>query len=445
MNEEVKHTTPEEVVEAADMPDTNTANVPAEDGAVQEAENTEPTVETAPENTPEQDRLTPEPREEKKDGPVQDGVPDAESPKKERRSFKEIWNGIKNNKIIGQVYHIVLLVLTLAAPLLCLLQIALWGLTVAGTYKAYLAVITGLDFIGITIMVLMLIFLITIAVTAVKNLLLPLQKRQEIHFESVASLFAFYCFTLLVCELFADRAFLVSDFSYGPLATVIAVLVLVYALLRLFSRDFGSRIAGIAISCVSVAVLLALYFASAGSFITVSGLSADAINPADLNLVRYITSFSSSDPQSQEYLFAMGTLTGNGEVADAKGFMILLLQFVLIFAANILPLAAFSFVGYMIYGLVSKNYVQFYKLKACNRAAISMLIVSVLALAAAIAAVFFCSNETLGVQVNLQYENIAITLALHILLLVITPIPYKIYMAIHKRHRAFYTKLEGEK
>ena len=123
--------------------------------------------------------------------------------------------------------------------------------------------------------------------------------------------------------------------------------------------------------------------------------------------------------------------------------LVIMSQFVPIMVSNVLPYVAISLLGYLMFGLVGRNYMQYYNLQTCKKISITMLVVTILSLAATIGLHFACKLTNAHLAVQLDYANIIVTVILCIVMIVVTSLPWKIYNIIYKHRYAAYQKSEG--
>jgi len=187
-----------------------------------------------------------------------------------------------------------------------------------------------------------------------------------------------------------------------------------------------------------------------GNFATYTIDGTTSFNLADLNVYKYMQSaigFGTTAEATSgidSLFFEYGNVINFSGIDLDETIVVILLQFVPIMVANILPYAAISLLGYLIYGLVGRNYTQYYNLQSCKKISVTMLVVSVFSLAATIGLHFICKATNLcplAVQVN--YANAIVTILLCVVMIVVTSLPWKIYNVIYKHRYAAYQKSEG--
>lgn len=370
-----------------------------------------------------------------------------EAPKK-KLSFKDILIFAQNKIFTPKVCNIVLISLGSLITALCLMQIVFWGLSIKDTYLNYWEAIKIFDFINITIMAFMVLFVLVLFVNTIKSIISLIKKGYEPHFETVSTLFAFCIFSMFVTRLFGGTTLLISNFEFEPLLNIIVILVLLYAFVRLFVKDFGARICPLAFSCGAIVLCIIMFTQDIGNFATFTIDDAQKFQLADLNIYRYIQAVitpSNADIASSLDLtfFEYGaTISINGIDLDEE-ILVIMLQFVPIMVSNVLPYVAISLLGYLMFGLVGRNYMQYYNLQTCKKISITMLVVTILSLAATIGLHFACKLTNAHLAVQLDYANIIVTVILCIVMIVVTSLPWKIYNIIYKHRYAAYQKSEG--
>lgn len=363
-------------------------------------------------------------------------------------SAKEIVRFAKNNIFTSKVCTIILLCLGIAITTLCVYQIILWGISIKDSYSDYLAAIETLDFINIVVMAFILLFMIVLLVNIIKCIISLIKKGHEMRFEMVATIVSFYVFFKFVEEkLFVGMPLLISDFSFFPILKMLLILAGIYSVIRLFAKDFGSRIWSIIFSCVAIALAIVMFSVEVGNFATYTIDIPDgkpfSVQLSDLNIYNYIQSIidagSFDDGVTNQELWLLACSINFDEMA----IFVVLLQFVPIMVANVLPYAAISLLAYLLYGLVGRNYTQYYNLQTCKKVSAVMLVVSIFSLAATIGLSVACLLTDTYLSIKIDYTNAIITLLLCIALIVITSLPWKIYKTTYRRRYAKYQKREG--
>lgn len=372
-----------------------------------------------------------------------------EEPKK-KVSLKDILLFAQNNIFTPKVCNIILLSLGIIITALCMVQMVFWGLSIKDTYLNYWETIKTLDFINIGVMVFMVLFVLVLLVNIIKGIVSLIKKGHETRFETVSTLFAFCIFSMFVTKLFDGYNLLISNFSFSPILKILIILTIVYAFVRLFVKDFAARICPLAFSCGAIVLAIVMFSQDIGNFATYTIDGATSFNLADLNIYKYMQSAIGFGTNAEttsgidSLFFEYGNVINFSGIDLDETIVVILLQFVPVMVANILPYAAISLLGYLIYGLVGRNYSQYYNLQSCKKISITMLVVSVFSLAATIGLHFICKATNLcplAVQVN--YANAIVTILLCVVMIVVTSLPWKIYNVIYKHRYAAYQKSEG--
>lgn len=369
-------------------------------------------------------------------------------PPKKKVSLKDILVFAQKKIFTPKVCSIILISLGSLITATCLLQMVFWGLSVKDTYLNYWESIKTFDFINIIIMAFMALFVLVLFINTIKSIVSLIKKGHEVRFETVSTLFAFFLFSMFVTKLFGWKPLLISNFKFEPLLKIIVILVIAYAFVRLFVKDFGARICPFAFSCGTIAVSIVMFAQNVGNFASFTIGGTGSFQLADLNIYRYIQSaIAESNPTAitsvESIFFRCGTEIYIDGIDLNEEIFVVLLQFVPIMVSGILPYVAISLLGYLMFCLVSRNYVQYYNLQTCKKISISMLIVSILSLAATIGLYFTCKLTSTHLSVQLNYTNIVLTIVLCIVMIVTTSLPWKIYNAIYNRRYAAYKKIEG--
>lgn len=393
------------------------------------------------------DSLTEQPKsdEESIAQPIYEQIEAQENSEKKKVSIKDILLFAQNNIFTAKVCSIILIALGGIITAICLAQMVFWGLTVKNTYLSYWEAIKTFDYINLGIMAFMLLFIVVLLTNVIKGVGSLIRKGHEPRFESVSTLFAFFLFSLFVTKIFDDTTLLISNFQFMPLLKIIAYLLLGYVVVRLFVKDFKLRICPIAFSCVAIGIAIIMFTQNVGNFATYTIDGAKGFDLSDLSIYKYLHSISDSlsdvESVNYEYLFyEYGEYISGTDFGES--LLIIPLQFIQIFVANILPYAALSLLGYLLYGLVGRNYLQYYSLQSCQKVSITMLIGSFISLATTIGFYFICRSSGTELNVQINYKNVIITFLLCIVMIVVTSLPWKIYNIIYKHHYAMYQKKE---
>lgn len=397
-----------------------------------------------PEETPKKRGKAKKQASKKKNASEEENALEKEEASKKKRS-------IFSPKTIGfsKLCNAILILLGNSIVALCLAQIIFWGLRIKDTYLDYWKAIRTFDYINIVMMAFIILFVLVLVVHIIKSIVSLMKSGHELQFEIVSTLLAFYIFTMFVTKLFRGTTLLISNFTFEPLLNIILVLVLAYALFRLFVKDFGARIWPIAFSGVAIILSIIMFTQNAGNFaeFTIDGVQTFQLS--DLNIYRYINSVIdffldagvAADLESK--FLACGTAIRIKGIVLNEEIIVILLQFVSIMVSNLLPFAAISLLGYLGFGLVGGNHIQYYNLQNCKKVSVTMLVVSIFHLASTIGLYFICKLTNARIAVQIDYVNIVMTMALCILMIIATSLPWKIYHIIYKHHYAVYKKSEG--
>ena len=221
---------------------------------------------------------------------------------------------------------------------------------------------------------------------------------------------------------------------------------------RLFLKDFGERIAPFSFSLGAIVVCIVMFTQGVGNFATFTVDGLELAPASAINVYEYLDLANvalTTDAQMLPLDFEM-TLIGEAEqIISIAGYdfditlFIMLLELTMIFCAKIMPYAAISLVGYLIYGLVSRNYMQYYNLQACKKVSILMLVVSILSALSTVGLFFICNSAGLSLGVKMNYVNMAVTVVLCIVMIVLTSLPWKLFVSAYNRRYEEFKKSEG--
>lgn len=365
-------------------------------------------------------------------------------------SLKDILLFAQNNIFTPKVCNIILLSLGIIITALCMIQMVFWGLSIKNTYSNYWESIKTLDFINIGVMVFMVLFVLVLLVNIIIGIVSLIKKGHETRFETVSTMFAFSIFSMFVTKLFDGHDLLISNVSFSPILKILIILTIVYAFVRLFVKDFAARICPFAFSCGAIVLAIVMFSQDVGNFATYTIDDSVRFNLVDLNIYKYMQSAIGFETSAEatsgidSLFFEYGNEIKLSGIDLDETIVVILLQFVPIMVANVLPYAAISLLGYLIYGLVGSNYTQYYNLQFCKKISVTMLVVSVLSLIATIGLHLICKATNLcSIAVQVNYANAIATILICVLLIVVTFLPWKIYNVIYKHRYAAYQKSKG--
>lgn len=400
-----------------------------------------------------------------------EGSPKPEKKPKKKVSIKDIVAFAQNHIFTPRVCNIILLCLGIAITALCAAQLVLWALTIKDEYlniwteasevysnclnsgedakmfDAILEAIKGLDVVRLVVVAFVTLFLVVLLINIIQSIISMIKKGHEVRFAAVSTIFAFYVFSVFATDMISDYAGVISEFSFSPFLKILLILTLVYALVRLFVKDLATRIAPIAFACGAGIVAILMFSQSVGSFAEFT-LFGNGVKMSELNMFEYIRSVLAvlSDGVdlnvgNEWYFFGYG-MKADPSIASVNGTITaILLQFVPIMVANLLPYMAISLLGYLVYVLVGRDYVQYHYLHACKKISVTMLVVSLFSLAATVGLYFVFQDSSIGFEID--YINAGVTTVLCVVMIVITSLPWKIYKTVFKHRYAAYLKSEG--
>ncbi len=358
-----------------------------------------------------------------------------------------------------KISRITFLVLGIALLGLCVLQLVQWGfgvLTHLDSFKAVFQDLKHLDYINLGVMVFMLLFVVLMVLNLVKGTASLIKKGHEVRFEAVSTLIAFCVFAMFVQKFFAGTELVIEHFGFGLLLLVILGVVLVYSFLRLIARDFGARIWGVVFSSLSIVAAIVLYTQNAGSFATVhfsNGFGEMEMTDFSGWEFAKVMLKALENPGQSVMGGAEAQLINFGLPIMLEGldldlsFAVILLQMEVLLMAHLLPFAALSLLGYLVYGIAGKDYIQFYNLYSCKKVAITMLVFSILSVAGTVGLSFLFENVQLvgqTIHYEIDYLNCGLTVGLCIVLVIFTSMPWKIYnSSLNRRFNAFKNRQKG--
>lgn len=370
-------------------------------------------------------------------------APENAQSKPAKKKLSDIFHNHSNAKVL-RVLRVILGVLLL---LLGAVQLTRMGLMIYEQFPDYIDVILEPDYVGIAWLAMCVIFIVALLAGWIVTLVSLIVKGHLVRFDIASTLIA----QTVLC-LFAEHLLSGLDVSLLQIPEAmlycLAALVIVYAFLRLFSLDFSTRIAPVICSICAAVVAVILFAQNAGNFAVLRIGGEHGVELTELNLLRYLCDAfellkTGSGPDSLEYQFLyMGAgLMVNDSIAYAA--LILLPELLMVAGATLLPFAALSLMGYLIHGLTCPNYLQYHNLHACQKVAISMLIVAILSAGAAAGMMLLLpALEIYTLSVELNYTNMIVTGALCVALIVLTAVPWSIHRSIYRRRLAAFNERE---
>ena len=379
-----------------------------------------------------------------------DGQTDAEEKTHKRKtSLQDVLNFIQTQIFTPTICSIFMISLGSLITLFCLIQMISWGFSIKDTYLNYWDAIRTLDYINILVMLFMMLFVTVLFVNLIRSIVSLIKKGHEPTFEAVSTLFAFCLFSMFITELFADKDLLISNFKFEPLLTIIIVLVLGYAVVRLFAKDFVSRIYPFVFACGAIALCIIMYTQGIGNFASYSAKGLQDFELAELNIYRYFQSvvgFASNGdlaPTFETAFLELGMEINISGIDFDETLLMIIVQFVPVFVAKVLPFAAISLLGYLMFVLTCEKHIQYYKLQSCKKISIMMLVLSGISLIATLVLYFVCEMTYTTLEVHLNYVNIILTILFCAVMIVITAMPWRIYNIIYNHRFAAYKKVKG--
>lgn len=382
--------------------------------------------------------------------PIYEQVKAPEEAPKKKVTVKDIFRFIQNKIFTSKVCNIILISLSGLITALCLLQMLCWGLNIKEIYLNLWKAISTWNYIIVAVAAVMILFVIVLLVHTIKSIISLAKKGHRPRFSTVSTMFAFYIFSIFVSKIFGGTLLANINFDFNPILTIITVLVINYAFVRLFLKDFGARIFPFAFSLGAIALAIVMFNQNIGDFATFSMEGNQSFRLSELNIYRYIQAIRASQNSDVIYnlesaFLEYGEAINIGGTEFNEDLFVVLLQFISIMVANVLPFAAISLLGYFLFCLVDRNYIQYYNLQNGKKISIMMLVVSIMSLISNIALYFAFMFTDTGFEVQLDYTNIVLTIVLLIVMIVLTALPWKIYNIAYKRHYNAYKKSEGDR
>lgn len=378
-----------------------------------------------------------------------------EKPEKKQKKEKKPRETAKKNrgtpKLLtpAKIGQFVMFLLQAAIVALCGIQLVIWGISIATHNADYISAIMSLDYVNIVMLVIMLIFIAVMVGTLICSILSILKKNAQ--FVSLVTTFlAFYIFCKFVPTIFNSRTLLVEQMNFYML-NFVAVLVLVYAVLRLIDSDIRTRIVPFIFSLLIIALAIAMFMLNIGDFAHIDiqgygGFTVGQMNPEQcLQTADAYFAHRDTLPLSHSSMMFVAMYYDDvlslGEYSPA---VLLAVAFVAAMVAKMLPYMALSLLGYLVHGLLCKNYEQYYNLLCCKKVLRMMLTTAILGL--------LCTGYVYlgplalgseGYMVTMDVLNCGLTVGLCIVGMILASMPWKIYNKVYKRKLKKYKSNEG--
>lgn len=396
-----------------------------------------------------------EPQEEKPVAVRPMEVAKPEKPAKKQKKEKKPRETVKKDRVApkllspAKIGSFIMFLLQAAIVALCGIQLVIWGISIAAHNADYISAIMSLDYVNIVMIVIMLIFIAVMVGTLICSILSILKKNAQ--FVSLVTTFlAFYIFCKFIPTLFNDRTLLVEQMNFYML-NFVAVLVLVYAVLRLIDSDIRTRIVPFVFSLLIIALAIAMFMLNVGDFVRIDiqgygGFTVGQLNPEQcLQTANAYFAHRETLPLSHSSMMFVAMYYDDvlslGEFSPA---VLLAVAFVAAMVAKMLPYMALSLLGYMLHGLLCKNYEQYYNLLCCKKVLRMMLTTAILGLLCA--GYVYLGPLALGSEgymVTMDVLNCGLTVGLCIVGMILTSVPWNIYNKVYKRKFKRYKANEG--
>ncbi len=352
----------------------------------------------------------------------------------------------------AKVRDILIFVIRLVLPALCTLQMVIWGLEIAADSTAYGFVFRSGDWVNIMVILASLAFVIPMFVHSILDVVHTLKRQDEVLFETVATYFAFFIFKVFVKNFFGSRSILLTDLTFLPILIPVLVLIVAYAVIRLFSIDIWKRLFSVTVSASVIVALIILFVFGVGNFVTFTvdtDLSSSVeMQASGMNFCDYWCALYDGDEMflsDESYLISANENFSLG-MDDLNGNAVFpFLQMIIIFMANTLPYMMLSLISYLLFGLMNRNYIQYAKIYACRRATIAILVGTGLSLLASIGMGLIFNLQNGGVTVQFHYVNMVVTVVAFVGLLIALALPWSRYMKMYRSRYADYQKNAGGK
>ncbi len=355
---------------------------------------------------------------------------------------------------MSKILSVILICLGSLLTVVCVLIPVLWGFSVKENYLIFWQMIRERRIVQLVIMAFMLLFMVLMLIHVIRSIVSLIRKDHEPQFALVSTLWSFFVFSLLTENLLSyyaqirETPLLISYFEFMPWLLIPLGMTAVYALLRLFRADFQKRIWSFGFACAAIAVALILFWHNAGDFASfVHRTEGVELDLAEMNVFNYMTNAFTKSPMMETPEYAFFTwgreISINHLRASEEIILVFGLQILPILVADLLPYASLSLLGYLIYGLTGKQHVQYHHLHACKQVSIAMLVASLMSIAATVGLFFVCRAAGAVFFVRFNYVNAIVTVALCVVMIILTAMPWNIYGMSYKRRYKAYRESDG--
>jgi len=344
----------------------------------------------------------------------------------------------QKNIFTTRVCNITLICLAALMMLLCLLQLVVWGANFGNVYPYFVEAVVNVSYWSFAEMLILLIFLITLLSNIIQGIVSLVRKGHVANFSAVATLLAFYAVSMATADLFEEVS-LLECFPVVPLLNFILIALIVYSVIKMFEVDVRNRWSSVLFSVLALVVILIVNDYTLLNFFSVSVGDGAAIPIRSYNVVEYIRAMGS------EPLYTVEAQLLEAARETTMSDIIVPLQLVAILVTNLMPYALISLLPYLVHGVVGKAYDQYYQLRACKKACVTLLIAFLLPVVAGV--VLMVMGDMFGgvdFAVTLDYTNIAIVLVAVIGVMILVSLPWTLYKAAYKHHYTVYQKSKGE-
>ncbi len=361
----------------------------------------------------------------------------AQTKKENSSAWKTTVDFLREKVFTEKTVNIIFLFLCCAMTAVCAAQVCIWLSTVSDVFYSIQDAVEEQNYMSICMTALTFLFVLVLLVQIIKAIASLVKKPHTIGFEQITTVFAFFVFFLFAEKALGTEDIAVLDWSFFPLLSILLGLAGAYALVRLVQKDFDERVWGFVFAGVAMFVAVIMFMKGVGNVATIE-LASDSFAVSEFSLHGYLEAVVSfvegklALPTDEALFLELGM--------DVRGFnsetyiWVILLQFIPIVVANLLPFAALSLVGYLIICLMEKDYVQFYSLHHCRKAVVAMLTSSLISLVATILlSIIYGVDSAVSVVVEVDYIGLAWTILSCIIMIVLTSIPWKMYKIAYNR------------
>lgn len=344
----------------------------------------------------------------------------------------------------SQTYKIAVFFFKLLILALCIVQIAVWCVSIVDPVKnmiqsiskfaediaaaekpmTYELIIQTMGIGMIKEIIAAFAFVIFVIVFIFQLVLegFSLFESRDLRYGSLSAFFSFYIIALFL-RSFLGSGTLFDAIKFDAFFWFIIALIAILMIVRMVNGDFKKRFVPILFAILAGGTVVAMFLTHVGDFLLLDGKGL-----RDLDLIDFLMNTHAEGAASSE------ALLWNMIATSDQAAVLLPLTSIVIFLTQIIPFAALSLLQYCFLTLLEKNGKQYYHLKSMKKVGVSILVMAGLNLIGAV----WIHSVLEGFTIS--YFNLILTAVLGILTIIWAILPWKIY---NKNYKRYLAKLEN--